>query len=188
VEVGTNSAEYTIVVLNGIGWFLATRIARESAGLVRPIRVFGLLVLVYVAECIALSAGMGSNILGSGLAFLWGWILAAGRRGAIIAIRQTRGMVLRLSLYSCLPVASLLSVPIVAARHGWSVGSAEAGMRFGIPASVPSPINTIAGFFGAVVLLGIIGKVLITTGVARLLFRADGSARTSNANASNPCG
>jgi hypothetical protein len=73
------------------------------------------------------------------------------------------------ALYSGLPAASFLSVPVLAALSGRHILSAEFGFQFGIPEFVPWPFNTILGFCGAVVLVTVVLKVVITTRIARRL-------------------
>ena len=166
-------AEYTIVILNVcLGLGLAWPLAGVLAGLGGKPSGRGsratILVLVYLMECVAVSASMGSNVLGICLAILWGFLLARRLCRLGLATRSIRQAVLFFSLYTSLPAASLFSVPAVAALNGWPVLTVEDGTRFGIPEWLPPPMNTILGFFIVVSIGGVVAKVAITTGIARI--------------------
>jgi hypothetical protein len=169
-----DTAEYAIMALNlllalGCGWPLAALLARVSAKPDKAFRYLVLLVLVYIAECIAFSAGMATNVLSVALAFVWGNVLGRwfGRWKA--ELRVLVRAALFFSLYSALPAASFISIPAVMALSGRSVLSAEEGFLFGVPAFVPWPVNTILGFSLFVVIVAVVFKVVITTGLARAL-------------------
>lgn len=80
---------------------------------------------------------------------------------------------LMLAVYSSLPAASFLSVPVVTAVVGWSILSGDAGARFGIPSFVPWPLNTILGFCLAVTAVGVVAKVVVTTALALMVIHSD---------------
>lgn len=170
--------EYIIIILNaalalGCGWYLAKRLAGLHEQLNRPVRILFVLLGLYFLESFAFSASMASDVGSLILAVVWGGIIARSGRLTMIKIRQHPPMVLLVSLYSSLPAASILIVPILMTLGGWSVLSAEAGDRFGIPTFLPWPTNTILGFFVMVAAIGVIDKVLITTGMVRFLSKTD---------------
>ena len=152
----------------GFGWALAKRLAgrpesRRSAGS-WLLAALG----VYVTECVAFSASMATNIFGYCLAFVWGVLFA--RR------LQAREMLL-LSIYTCLPAVSFLSVLVLLAAGGWSLLSAEDGRHFGIPALVPWPFCTLLGFVLTVSASAAVFKTALTTITAAILRRKDTSTK-----------
>ncbi|UCF79587.1 MAG: hypothetical protein JSW03_04910 [Candidatus Eiseniibacteriota bacterium] len=167
-----DSAAYSILMLNlvlglGCGWPLAKAIARVSPTPTRVFRYFALLVVVYLVECVAFSASMATNVLSVGLAFVWGFLIGWWFRRWGAGERALLRTVLLFSLYSSLPAASFLSIPVLMVLGGHSVLSVEAGFQFGIPAFVPWPVNTILGFCVAVSLVAVTLKVVVTTYLAR---------------------
>lgn len=168
--------EYVILGLNlALGFGCAVPVARLFAGLqARPSRALWLyvfLIAVYFMESAAFSAGMATNVFSIALAFVWGLVLGCRLRGSESPRKDLMKAVLSFSLYSSLPAASFLVIPIVMGLGGWSILTPEAGHRFGIPAFVPWPANTILGFCAAVSLMAVVCKTLITTGVAMCLVR-----------------
>jgi hypothetical protein len=146
----------------GFGWALAKRLAgrpesRRSAGS-WLLAVLG----VYVAESMAFSASMATNILGYCLAFVW---------GILFARRLLAREMLLLSLYTCLPAVSFLSVLVLLVIGGWPLLSVEDGRRFGIPAFVPWPFCTLLGFVLTVSTSAAVFKTAITTITAANLRR-----------------
>jgi hypothetical protein len=171
-----DAAEYFIVALNlvlglGLGWPLARRFAGVTGQHSRRVGMFALLLIVYFSECVAFTASMGTNVAGIGLAFVWGVVLARWLRGRAAESRRVPKLVLLFALYTSLPAATLLSVPVMVALAGWSILSSEDGYRFGIPAFVPWPGNTILGFCVAVTTVAVVCKVAITTTMVRLITR-----------------
>ncbi len=81
---------------------------------------------------------------------------------------------LLVSLYTCLPAISFLSLLIPLAIGGWPLLSMEGGRRFGIPALVPWPFCTLLGFVVTVSVSATIGKTAITTITGRILRKAEG--------------
>lgn len=151
-----------VVLASAFGWPLAKRIA-AAHGSRRGVRSWLLALLgVYVAECVAFSASMATNVLGYCLAVVWGVVFA--RR---LSARET----LSLSLYTCLPAISFLTVLIVLAAEGWALLSVEDGRRFGVPAFVPWPFCTLLGFFLTVSISATAVKTAITTITAARLRR-----------------
>ena len=157
-----------VVLALGFGWALAKRMAarpesRRSAG------SWLLAVLaVYATECVAFSASMATNILGYCLAFVWAGLFARRLRA--------REMLL-LSLYTCLPAVSFLSVLPLLALGGWPLLSVEDGRHFGIPAFVPWPFCTLLGFVLTVSASAAIFKMAITTITAAILRRKDAAIK-----------
>jgi len=58
-----------------------------------------------------------------------------------------------------------------------SILSAGDGSRFGVPDFLPWPLNTILGFCVSVVLVAVIGKVVITTGIVQWMTEVRRSVR-----------
>jgi hypothetical protein len=142
------------------------------------LRPYGLLVVVYVLECAAFSASMGTDILSIALACLWGGILGSWFRRRRPVVPEARRSIVLFASYTCLPAASFLSVPVVTALGGWSILTVEAGHRFGIPAFVPWPVNTILGFSIAVALVAVVSKIALTIGIVRMMVSRENSGRT----------
>ena len=168
------SAHYTILALNvllgfSLGWPLARRLSDAAGGHHSWSRYYILLILVYLIESFAFAASMSTNILSIILAVVWGSLLGRRFRRARSQPRESRQIALRFSFYTSLPAASFLCVPIVMALGGWSVLSADDGIRFGVPNFLPWPLNTILGFCVAVALVAVVCKVVITTGIVRLM-------------------
>lgn len=128
---------------------------------------------VYLIECFALALGMTIPVLNIGLAFIWGALF-----GLWVSARMQRHQVLKAALYTtlytCIPTVSILVIPLLAHIKRWDVLSAEQGVRFGIPEflHLPVPLNTILGFYVALVIGTVILKLFITLGAVRLFVRA----------------
>lgn len=130
---------------------------------------FGLLVGVYVLESASVAASMATMILPIALAFVWAAVLGRWLRRSGAPIPKARRTAFAFAVYSSLPALSLVLIPIVAAFCGRNVVSAQEAVRFGIPAFVPWPMNSILGLFTVIPVGTLILKVLITTtGVRRL--------------------
>jgi hypothetical protein len=117
--------------------------------------------------------GMCTQIFTIGLAFVWGIIFGLWLRG-----RGPKREVLKqaffVSIYGCLPTASFcILVPVAGLISGGPILSDEEGISFGIPDFFPWPMNTILGFFAALLIGTVVLKVLITTGEVRLLIRLE---------------
>ena len=169
-------AGYVIVALNvvlglGCGWFLARLLPLPADKQVRRLHLFLVLLAAYLAECAAFAAGMATNILSILLALLWGLVLGLWLRRSTASEREQMKAARWLAVYSSLPAASFVSVPVVCASGGWPILSTEAGARFGIPGFVPWPLNTILGFCVAVAAVAIVVKIFLTTAIARFLIR-----------------
>ena len=177
-----DSAELIVVIINLIlGFVCAIPLARRFSRL-RHCRwgntgSYLMLVFVYFVESIGFMAGMATNVPGVVLAFVWGILLGHWIRRSGGDLEQALRSAVLLSLYGSLPAVSLLSVPLVTALGGWSVFSAESGARFGVPAIVPWPLNTILGFCIAVALGAAVIKTTVTTGVVYFVNRPDKGAR-----------
>jgi len=168
------SAEYTILAVNaifafGLGWPLAGRLAGEVDGLGGRGRSVILLIFIYVIESFAFAASMSTSILSILLAGLWGILLGRKLRRTRLHPGESRRIALLFSVYTCLPTASFLGIPIVMALGDWSVTTSAEGIRFGVPGFLPWPLNTILGFCTAVALVTAVLKVVITTGIVRLI-------------------
>lgn len=168
--------EYVFLVLNLIlGFGCAVPVAKLFTGLkVTPSKTYWMYVLligVYFVECVAFSAGMATNVFSVALALLWGLALGFWLRGSDSLVREVKKAALCFSLYTTLPAVSFLSIPIVMGLGGWSIFTVEGGHRFGIPAFIPWPMNTILGFCATVSLTAVVCKTLITTGLAMFLVR-----------------
>ena len=169
--------EYIIIVLAVInlaaGFGCAVPIARGlckiTGKLNRFFRYFASLIGIYFVECIAFPMGMCTQIFTIGLAFVWGiifglWLRRYGPRRAVLK------QAFFLALYGCLPTASFcFLIPAAWLVGGGHILSAEEGIGFGIPDFFPWPLNTILGFFAALVIGTVVLKTLITTGEVSLL-------------------
>lgn len=157
------------------GFGFAVPIARLLAGISgRPgrfLRCLAVLIGTYFVECVAFSAGMGTQVFSIGLAFVWGIIfgLWLRRRAAPQKVLKTSFL---FALYSSLPTASFcILIPVAALVGGGHILSAQEGISFGIPDFLPWPLNTIFGFFAALVIGTVVLKTVITTGEVSLLIR-----------------
>jgi len=150
---------------------LAGMLCRTTDRSNRFLRYFIVLVGVYFLECIAFSAGMATQVFTVGLAFVWGIVLGLWLRNRS-SVRETLRTSFFFALYTCLPTVSLcVLVPALSLVSGGHILSAEEGIGFGIPDFLPFPLNTILGFFGALVTGTIVLKTVITTGAVRLFVR-----------------
>jgi len=167
--------ELTLVLANLIvGTTCAVPLAafmRKTSGSPRKPLFWVLAMLgVYLAESVALLFGMGIPVFTVGLAFVWGIVFGRWMLKRMDTRSALKTSVL-LSLYSSLPSASFILVPIMLAMAGRNVLSAAQGQEFGIPAAFPLGLNTILGFYAACAGGALLLKTLITTGEVRLLFR-----------------
>jgi hypothetical protein len=157
------------------GFGFAVPIARLLAGISgRPgrfLRCLAVLIGIYFVECVAFSAGMCTQVLSIGLAFVWGIIFGLWLRSRTSARRALTASFL-VSIYTSLPTASFcILIPVAALVGGGHILSAQEGTSFGIPDFLPWPLNTIFGFFVALVIGTVVLKTVITTGEVSLLIR-----------------
>ncbi|MCJ7544989.1 MAG: hypothetical protein MUP47_10610 [Phycisphaerae bacterium] len=147
----------------GFGVPLARRLAagKGRRGLAAWLAALG---GIYLAECAAFSASMGTNVLGFALAAVWGLVFR--RKLAALPSGQRLRTALGVSLSTCLPAISFASVLPLVVAGGWNLLAAEAGYKFGVPRFVPWPFCTIAGFFAAVIGSALVVKTVITTALA----------------------
>lgn len=178
-------AEVIVVIINLIlGFVFAFPLARRFARL-RHFRwdtkgSYLMLVLVYFVESMGFTAGMATNVPGILLAFVWGILLGNWIRRSGSKLKRALRTAVFLSVYASLPAVSLLSVPLVMRLGGWSVLSAESGLRFGIPTIIPWPANTILGFCVLVAIVALVVKSIVTTGVVYFVNRPGKGARSQD--------
>jgi hypothetical protein len=146
------------------------RLLRKVEG--KPKSTYGYFVAligIYFLESIAFGAGTTAHVISLGLAFLWGIVFGLRLRTRASAAEALK-ISFFLSLYSCLPAASFyFFIPAAKLITGTNILSAARGAAFGIPASLPWPINTILGFYTALVIATVVFKTVITTGEVSLL-------------------
>ncbi len=180
-------SEYILAIVNmaaglGFAFPLSSHLYKLRAGTTRS-RIYVVLIGVYLFESVAITSGMLLPVFSFALALVWG--AALGRWLPALAPRcEIYTAALFFSLYSSLPAASFLLVPVMAAIGGWSVMDAETGYRFGIPDFVPWPLNTILGFFLAVPIGTTMLKTIITTGESGFIIRRRESATADGSRAS----
>ena len=163
-------------LLAGFGFaFPVSKVFAKVAG--KPEKVFHyyiMLIGVYLFESIVLMIGMGIPVLNIGLAFVWGIVF-----GRWLRKRTSRSEALRtsywFSFYSSLPAISFILVPVFAGLGGWNILSTEIGDSFGIPQFLylPWPLNTILGFYVAIIIVAVVLKTVITVGEVNLLIRSE---------------
>lgn len=148
---------------------IARRLGRVSSRPTRFFRHFAMLIGIYFVECVAFAAGMCTQVFTVGLAFVWGiifglWLRGRGSRRAILKLAFS------LALYGSLPTASFcILIPIIGLIGRGNILSAEEGINFGIPDFFPWPLNTILGFFIALLIGTVVFKTVITTGIVNWL-------------------
>lgn len=155
-----------LVFLIGFGWPLAGKLSR-SLGSAGTLKWMFALAGIYLAECVAFSASMATNVWSFALAFVWGAVFGRKFRN----IGEQKPLLLKLSLFTCLPAISFVSILILAMIGGWPIFTVEGGISFGIPEFVPWPFSTMLGFFAAVIGSAIIVKTFITTKIAAKILR-----------------
>jgi hypothetical protein len=155
-------AAVNVVFAVGFGLLLARRMGRVCQGSV----VLWLVALwgIYMAECVAFSASMGTNVLGFVLAVVWGLVFR--RKFRALERREALRSALTVALYTCLPAISFGTVLVFVIVEGGDIWSVQAGYKFGIPPFVPWPANTLAGFFAALIGSALFVKMTITTALA----------------------
>ena len=163
-------------LLAGFGFaFPVSKIFAKVTG--KPEKVFRyyvMLIGVYLLESVVLMIGMGIPVLNVVLAFVWGVVF-----GTWLRKRKSRSEALStsywFSLYSSLPVISFILVPVFAGLGGWNILSSSAGDSFGIPQFLylPWPLNTILGFYVAIIIVAVFLKTVITIGEVSLIIRQE---------------
>ncbi len=160
--------EIALIIVNVVGGaggaFLLARGLRNTGAAEGSIhRRYGILVSVYLVECVAMVLGKGIPLFSIFLSFVWAAIF-----GMQLSNRESRPAVRKaaffLSLYTSLPAMTFIIVPVGALAAGTDIASVEVGSRFGIPqfSFVPAPVRTILGFYIVLVLGGFAFKTLIT--------------------------
>lgn len=138
----------------------------------KPHKVFGyfmFLIGIYLLECVAIVTAMGIPAFSIGLALVWGVVFGLWLRGLESAQAGLRASFF-LSLYTSLPAASFIILPVIAWAGGWHILSGKEGIRFGIPDFFPWPLNSILGFYVACSMGAVVFKTIITTGEVSLFF------------------
>ena len=172
-----DNVEVFLVVANllagfGFAFPMAKVLAMVDGKQAKAFRYYVMLIGVYLFESVVLMIGMGIPVLNVGLAFVWGLVFGRWLRSRT-SRKQAQRASLWLSLYSSLPAISFVVVPVFAWLGGWNVLSAADGVRFGIPdfLHLPWPLNTILGFYAAIIMVAVLLKAVITVGEVNLLFR-----------------
>ncbi len=170
-----NVGEITLIIVNilaciGCAIPLAKFLNKTYENIGKVFYYFKILVCLYLIESITLISGMGIPIFNVCLAFVWAavfWLRLRSRATRSIVIKST----FYLSLYSGLPAASFISIPIISLLGGWNILSTEDGYRFGIPdfLNLSWPFNTILGFYLLLVMFAVVFKTIITVGGVHFL-------------------
>jgi hypothetical protein len=170
--------EIALVVLNIIAGFGCAYPLARFFGMIhgKPEKTFShyrLLAIVYLVECLSMILGMGLPVFSVFLSFIWAAVFGLGFAGRAPAAAIRKASLL-LSLYTCLPAATFIVVPIVSALSGSDVLSTEVGRDFGIPqySFVPWPVRTILGFYLALIGGAVLSKTVITVGGVSLVVRS----------------
>jgi len=176
----------TLIVLNlifGIGiavFFVKRHYFKEIIQADKIIRYIALLCVIYLLECIAFSAGMGTQVFSIGLAFIWGVFLGLWLRKHAISQNLTP-ISLLLALYTSFPSISFSILLLLAWKlAGNSILSVEQGAQFGIPPFVPWPLNTILGFCLALIIGTVIMKALIISVEVHLIIHRKNKFKTGH--------
>lgn len=164
----------SLVAVNlAAGFGFAVPIARLLGGISgqpgRFLRYLAVLIGMYFVECVAFSAGMCTQVFSVGLAFLWGMLFGLWLRSRTLPRKALTASFL-VSIYTSLPTASFcIIIPVAGLVGGGHILSAREGTSFGIPDFLPWPLNTIFGFFAALLIGTLVFKTIITTGEVSLL-------------------
>lgn len=171
------SPEFGLLALNLLlGFGCALPLAGYLRGLfLKPVgnfRLWAALIGIYFSEGVAVGIGMGIPVFSAGLAFVWGAVFARKLRGKL-ADEHISGASFYLSLYSCLPAISMFLIPGLCLAGGRDVLSSAEGRSFGIPGflHLPWPLDTIMGFYTALIAGTVAFKLAVTPGVVRLLLK-----------------
>lgn len=156
----------------GFAFPMAKLLAGVAGNPTKVFRCYVMLIGIYFLESAVLVIGMGIPVLNVGLAFVWGLVFGRWLRSRA-SRKEAQRTSLWFSLYSSLPAISFILVPVFAAIGGWNIVSATDGVRFGIPEFLylPWPLNTILGFYVAIITVAVILKAVITVGEVNLLIR-----------------
>ncbi len=173
-------AEILLALVNlslgfGFAFHLVKLLNQATPGPPRFIRFFILLIGIYFLECVAIVAAMLLPLFSLGLAFAWGVIFGVWLRESAPAYKILKTS-FTISIYSSLPAASFILVPLFGLLSGWDILSAEEGIHFGIPDALYWPFNTILGFYTAISLGLLVLKPVITTGIVSLLIHLKGNS------------
>jgi hypothetical protein len=164
--------EYILIAVNLVAGFgcavpIARLLGKGNGGSRKFFRYFAIVIGVYFVECAAIAMGMGIPVFSMGMAFVWGIVFGFWLRGRGPA-REVLKQSVFLSLYSSLPAASFVVIPVL-----WSFGgpvlSVAEGAKLGIPGFVPWPLNTILGFYVIPAMCAVVFKTVITTSEVSLL-------------------
>lgn len=169
------AAGWILILINvvaGLGGAvpIARLLSAVSTEPVRGFRLFAIPLGVYFIESVAVAMGMGIPVFSVALALVWGVVFGRWLRRRA-SVRDALRAALWLALYSSLPAASFLSVPVMAWIGGRHILSTQEGVAFGIPEflHLPWPLGTILGFYAALVVGALVLKVVITVGEVSLL-------------------
>ena len=170
----------------GIAVPLATQLTRVTHRPDRVARYSGAIVGVYLLECVAFPAGMATQFLSVGLAFVWGLVFGLWLRNCAPATTILRWVV-ALALYTTVPTVSFaVIVPFAWMIAGNSIVTAAGGHQFGIPPFVPGPLNTVLGFAVALLVGTVVLKTVITAGAVSLLLHFRQRASVAPDTAAEP--
>jgi hypothetical protein len=134
-------------------------------------RYYTLLVGIYFLEGIAFTFGMCTQVFTFGLAIIWGIILGLWWKGNAEPRKAVKAA-FWFSFYTCAPTISFsLCLPIMWIVSGKGLLDFESAEKFGIPAFVPWPFNTMLGFCAGLAIGTLLIKVTITTVLVKLLAR-----------------
>ena len=158
-----------------LGFRLARHLARSGAGTASlPMWLLALWGM-YLAECVAFSASMATNLLGMVLAVVWGLVFM--RKLQSRPSTEQRKDAFLIAMYTCLPAISFVSLLPLLMIGGWSILTVEAGRRFGIPGFVPWPGSCLLGFFLMVAGVAVVFKTSITVGIVSMHTRKPRESR-----------
>ena len=159
-----------LILALGAGLVLANRLTTHASPRHRPWLWLLILMGINVAECLAFSASMATNLLSYALAVVWSLVFANKL--------QTQEMRL-LSLYTSIPAISFVAALQPLHRAGWGLLTSQEGYRFGIPQIVPWPFSTVVGFVVTVSVAAVLGKLVITFAMPAFLSHIHPNVRTS---------
>jgi hypothetical protein len=160
-----------LVVGLGCAVPLARLFDKAHGGSNRFFLYFVVLICVYFLESVALGAGTTAHLISLSFAFLWGIVLGLRLRGHASGSEGLKASFF-FSLYSCLPAVSFyLFIPAAQLIAGRDILSIAEGTKFGIAPWLPWPMNTMLGFYAALVIGTVVFKTVITTGEVSLLIQ-----------------
>ena len=166
--------ESTVIVLFIInliaGFGFAFPLSKLLTG-IKPakfLRHYTAVIGIYFLESVSVSMGMGIPVFSIGMAFIWGIVFGLKLR-EFSPVKKILKTTFYLSLYTCLPAVSFITVPAMALIGGRNILNAADGYSFGIPDFLFFPFNTILGFYTAVIIAAVIFKTVITAGEVSLI-------------------